>query len=495
MITITNNGGAITSSVDPGSVIVTQNLTNAVDTAQFSIRLVGSRSAPVFDDDIVIYDGADKIFGGKVASVSEVMHGADIAMVRVQCVDHTFEFDRKLAAKTYENQTINEIISDLVASYQPTFGTAYAASTFVVQKVVFNQVPLSQCLRKLADMVRYDWYIDEDKQIHFFEKNTNIAPFDLTDTDGNYVFNSLSRASDGSQLVNRVKVRGGEYDGSTYTDVINATGSATAFSIPYKMANLAIRVDTGGGYVSQGVGIEFIDVFGTAIAVLYNYQTQGFRFGTPLAANTKVEYSGNPKIPVLAIAEDSASVATYGVIEKLIKDTSIVSNEIARRRGAAELIAFNDLVIDASFKTYTAGLRTGMLLRVSSSSRGFDDDLLIKRVTFKARTTDTYEYKVDCISTQRYTLLDLLRKIVTPDPRPEDEREVSEQIYAINETINTLDEWTNVQAQQMTGTVTATDVWLNIAGNTIVWVYGYYAPTSHSDTKRMGRYDRSAKYQ
>lgn len=498
MIDITQNGTSIASWVVPDSLVVTQNLTNEADTAQFSIQLVSSRTAPVFDDNIVIYDGATKIFAGKVVEVSESLKGSKIPIAKVQCVDHRFEFDRLLAAKTYENQTIGDIIANLVSLYAPTFTTNNVNFSFVIQKIVFNQIPLSQCIRKLADIVRFDWYIDEYKDVHFFEKFTNIAPYDITDTAGNYVYNSLVRTQDGSQLVNRVKVRGGEYDGSAYTDIITASGTPMSFLLPYKMSNLIIELDTGAGYVNQPVGIDFIDAFGTPtgtpVQVLYNFQMQSFRFGTPVASGAKIRFSGNPKVPVLAIAEDGASVATYGAIEKLIRENSIASNEIARKRAAAELIAFSELVTDATFSTYTAGLKTGMLLRVSSTNRNFDDDLIIKRITFKYRTATTYDYKVDCISTQRYTMLDILRKFVTPEEEPIDANETSEQVYALNEIVTSADLWTNIAPELITETVASVDDWFNVAG-TIKWVYGFYFPISDSDTNRMGRYDKSAKYQ
>jgi hypothetical protein len=500
MIQITINAVDLTDDIVPASLQVVSVLTNEPDSAQFQLKIIGSRAAPVFDDDIVIYDGSEKIFAGKVVEVSQAMAGSKLPVVLVRCVDHTFEFDRLLASKTYESQTIQAIIADLVSSYATGFTSVNANSTFVIEKIVFNQVPLSQCIRRLADIVRYDWYIDEDKAVHFFEKNTNTAPFDLTDTNGNYVTNSLVRSSDGSQLVNRVKVRGGLYDGNSYTDVITATGSPKSFVLPYKMSNLVIELNTvGTAFATQGVGIDFIDEFGTAsgttISVLYNFQMQSIRFENELTTGNKVRFTGNPKVAVLAVAEDSASVALYGVIEKIIKDTGISSNEVARQRATAELVAFAETVVDASFMTYTSGLRTGMLINVASSFRGFDDDLLIKKLTFRARTNTTYEYQVDCISTQRYSMIDLLRKIITPDPRLEDEQETAEQIYPINEEVVSTDLWTNVSPELVEETVTSTDTWLNIAGNTIVWVYGFYFPTSHSDTNRMGRFDRDSKYQ
>lgn len=344
MITIELNSVDISDQVKFDSVQVDSVLTNEVDTAQFDIRRYGARTInPVFNDDVVIYDGADKIFAGKVNSVDNNAEAGLGAYLTIRCTDHTMEFDRLLASRTYEDTTVHDIIDDLVSSYAPSFTINNVSSNFIIPKIVFNQVPLSQCLRRLADIMRYDWYIDPDKDIHFFERNTNTAPFDLTDTSGNFVYKTLSRSSDGTQIVNRVKVRGGEYDGDTYTDVITVKGSdSKSFKLPYKFSNLTIELDTGGGYVSKTVGIDFIDDF-TTKDVLYNFQDQSFRFETARGDGNKIRFSGNPKVPVLAIAEDSPSVIAYGAIEKLIRDDTIESNNVARKRASAELLAFADL--------------------------------------------------------------------------------------------------------------------------------------------------------
>lgn len=497
MITIELNSVDISSQVIFDSLSVVQNLTNEVDTAQFSVRKYGARTIdPSFNDNIVIQDGSDKIFAGKIVEIEMENETSGGSLLTIKCVDHTLEFDRLLASKTYTGQTVKEIIDDLVSSYAPTFTTTSVTSSYVIPKIVFNQVPLSQCIRKLADIMRYDWYIDADKDIHFFEKFTNTAPFNLTDTSGNYEYQSLKRTADGSQIVNRVKVRGGEYDGDTFTDIITVSGNdSKSFKLPYRFANLTIELNTGAGYVSKTVGIDFIDDF-TTKDVLHNFQDQSFKFENTLANGNKIRFSGNPKVPVLAIAEDSPSVIAYGAIEKLIRDNTIESNSVARKRASAELLAFADSVIDAKFQTISSGLRSGQLINVASTKRGIDDDLVIKRLTFQARTPFKFLYKVDCISTQRYTLLDVLRKIMSPDTKKNDEKEVAEQIFAVNETVTALDEVASVSPKDVDETVTVTESVLKdpVDPADIEWVYGFYCPTSQSDPKRMAKFDRDSVY-
>jgi hypothetical protein len=493
MIQIKINTVDVTDQIEQGSLEVVQRITNQVDTANFSVRKAGSKTlTPSYGDEVEVYDGATKIFGGTVLSVQQApTSGVGGIEYFVHCVDHNYTFDKLLASKTYTGQSITAIITDLVSSYAPTFTVTNVNSGFIPEKIVFNQVPLTTCLKRLADIVNYDWYIDEDKDVHFFQKYANIAPFNLTDTDGNHIYKTLRRTSDGSQIANRIKVRGGEYDSETYSDSITVSGDESkAFSLPYKFANLTVTLDTGGGPVSQNVGIDFINDFSTD-DVLYNFQNQMIRFENNLTDGDVIAFTGNPKVPVFAVAEDPVSIAEYGKIEKLLRDGSIESNTVARRRANAELYLYAEPVIDASFGTHTAGLRAGMLITIQSTNQSIaTEELIIKNLSFRMRGHDTFEYKVDCVSTKRYDFINLLQKLLEPEARASDERETSEEIFSDTQAVTVEELYEVVSAQEDFQQV---EVQENYeidplgADTNAIYVLGPYTPTGQDDTKRPGR--------
>jgi len=491
-ITVKINTVDRTSNIKYESLSVVQRLTSQVDTAKFKIIKAGDKTfVPSYDDDVEIKDGSTIIFTGKITQIEDDSFSqAGGVVYNVSCIDNTYEFDKILASKTYEGQTIAYIIDDIVTSYASGFTSNNATSDFVIERIVFNQVPLSTCLKRLADIVQYDWYIDVDKDVHFFPKETESAPFDLTDTNGNYVYKTLKRTTDGSQVVNRVKVRGGEYEGDTYTDEIVVNGNTSkSFQLPYKFANLTIKLNT----VSQNIGIDFIDDF-TVVDVLYNFAEKTIRFENPLSDSDVIEFSGNPKVPVFAIAEDPTSIASYGVIEKLLRDNNIKSNEVARKRASAELYAYAEPVVDARFYTYQSGLNVGMTINIQSDLRGVDENLIIKKIDFKMIDPNTFGYQVECVSTKRQDLIDLLQKIIEPEPMDADEREVSEQIFTDTKVVEITEEITNVTAQDG-------DEDMEIAENYVldpfgantnaIYVLAPYTPSSQLDTKREGRLDIS----
>ena len=472
---------------------VKQELSNKVDICNFTIRK-NDFYTPSYLDDVKVIDNGNTIFGGTILEFKEQTDsGADTILFKIKATDYTFLMDRIQAAKTYEDKTINYIIDDLLTSYASDFNADNVESDFEVEKIVFNQVPISQCIKKLAAIVQYDWYIDEDKSVHFFPLAENPAPYNLTDTSGNYVYKSLKRKVNGSQLVNVVKVRGGTYEGSSYTDYITVKGDDTkSFQLPYKFHNLAIELDTGSGYVNKTVGIDFIDDF-TSKNVLHNYQDMSIRFENALNDGDIIKYTGNPDIRVLAIAEDSDSKIAYGESQKLIRDTSIKSNTIARQRGNAELLAYANLLTDASFYTYNSGLRVGMNITLDSTIRNCDNSFLISSIQFKMIDPYNFGYNIQLITTKRHDLIVLLSKILEPEPLETDESEVSEQIYAINETMKINENVSIVEPENANETMIINeDIRLDeVAPSNVKFVLSSYSPTSISDTKRPGRLDMS----
>lgn len=496
MIQVVINGTDRTSQLQTDSLEVEQILGAQRDTARFTYLKYGSRSyVPAVLDSVIIYDGSTKIFGGRVWRISEKnVTGADGLEFRIECADWSLDLDALLVSQTYVNQTINQIIADIITNYAPGFTTVNVDSTYTITKIVFNQVSVSQCIKRLADIVKYDWYVDPDKDIHFFSKYTNTAPYNLTDTSGNYIVQTLERKIDGSQIANQVKVRGGEYDANTFSDSITIKGNNTkSLKLPYKFTNLTITKNA----VSQTIGIDFVDDPAT-VNVLYNYEERTIKFPANLSDGDIVAFSGNPKVRVLAIASDLPSITQYGLKEKLVQDTSIEDLTTARKRAIGELTAYKDQQTEGKFQTYTAGLRSGMLINLNSSRRSANVDFLIRTVRFKPYKPDTYAYFVEVVTTKKFDLTELLQSLLQPDDLQANEAETSEIIKTDLATITVVESITRQIGSTLTDVATIT-ISENIqkdplgAGVEPEWVLGDYFPSSISDTKREGLLDRSLK--
>lgn len=564
-ITVEINSTDRSDHIDWRTLSVEQVITNQVDSARFTIRKYGSRTyTPTVGDDVEIYDGADKIFGGEIINFNErVESGAAGIVYDINCVDWTFLFDSQLVSRSYENETIADIIDDIVTDFTDgSFTTTGVTSTFVIEKIVFNQIKPSECLRQLAKIVNYNWYIDPDKDIQFFAKFANSAPFNLTDTSGNYIFEKLQRKVDGTQLANTVVVRGGEYDGDEYNNSITVNGNSTrSFELPYKFSNLVVKLDDGSVtdtmeagtttttvkatlhglsagdvitnqtrsnavrvvlttpdantftvaavtgqtngdtfsiFQDQQVGIDFIDAFGASVDVLFNFAEKTIRWNAPLSDSDIIYYAGNPKVPVLATAQDPVSVAQFGEKSKLIRDDTIEDLDTARKRATAEVNVYAEEIEDGKFETYTSGLRSGMTINLTSTRRGNNTDFLIRKIQAIPTDPNNFEYKVDLITTAKYELVELLRSLLNPDSKQADDSEVAEIIKMDTQIVTIAETITAVTAVTDTATVTISE---SISKDPLgastepTWVWAKYVPSPWpTDTKRQGHYDRGAKY-
>jgi len=475
--------------IDWSSLEVEQNLTDEVDSMRFLYRQGSRAYTPSIGHDVEVYDDATKIFGGKIVSISEsVMSGADGLVYEVACADHTYLFDAQLVLNSYENETIEDIIDDIATNYTDgSFTTNNVASTFVIDKIVFNGVTPSDCLKKLASILQYHWYIDPDKDIHFYPMLAETAPFDLEDDTGKFVYRSLTREIEGTQITNSVQVRGGLYDeASTYTDEITVSGNTSkSFNLPFKFANLAIEVNS----VAQTVGVDFVDTF-ASFDVLYNYQNQSIRFNGALSDGDVIEFSGNRKVPVKAIAKDSASIAQFGERAKLIRDNSIEDLAVARKRAQAEILRYKDELTELKFRTYTPGLNVGMSIRLENTARGIDADYIIRRLTFTAADPTSFVYDVELVNTRTQTFQQLLAKLLEPDPQQASDAEVAEPIETDIQTVEISESISLVTAEEDDATIEiAEDIQDDPLGaNTEpIWVLANYVPSPWpTDPKRQG---------
>lgn len=491
-----------TNHVIWSSLRVEQNLTHAVDNCGFSVRKYdGKDYAPTIGEVVEVFDQDVKIFGGTILTITESIEtGIEGIRYEVACVDYTHQLDGQIVSKTYTSITISEIISDLIGSYTDGgFNTDHATSEFVIEKIVFNQIPISTCLKRLANLVKYEWYVDQDKFIYFFPRFSQSAPFNLTDVSGNYVYKSLQRKIDGGQIVNKVVVRGGLYDADAQTDIQTVKGNETkSFKLPYQFSNLVIEVDVGAGFVPYTVLIDFINDFsGAGNEVLYNFQEKTIRFENPLSDGARIRFTGNPKTRVLQAASDSQSIEQYGLRAKVIRDSSIEDVMLARRRANAEIKTYKDQLEDAAFSTYNSGLRAGMVISLNSAIRNCETNFIIKRLTMQPKDKSSFVYKVNVVTTRKHELTELLQEMLMPDPNPSDEADTAEDIKTDQQNIQFVENIQNVPPKAISEELHLTEnIQINGIGEGVepIWVLGPHIPNPWpADPKREGRLNISFK--
>jgi hypothetical protein len=430
MIVVTIGGVDRTALIE--DITITDSVNSRVDTADFTIEKTPLDSyTPALNAEVIVTRNSVRIFGGVITSIEDELVGVNTIRYRVSCIDYTFFLNRKLVVERYEGVTINAIIADLVTKYAPTFTTTAVMADIEVASIAFNRITMSDALKKLADLVNYQWYVDYNQDIHFFASDSEPAPFSISD--GNYIRDSLKITKDISQLRNRVLVQGGEVPGTPSTVELAGNGVTAEFDTKYKFAERPTVLVDGW---AQTVGLDNTDDDGS-FDCMWSFNQKYLRFTAgnipPLPtgpAVTNIEITGNPLLPILVNVPDPASIAEFGEYEFAITDTNIVSEDQAIERGLAELKAYASSIAEGTVETYRFGLRSGQIVRATDALRALDEEFVIQKVQYRYLSTDaTYDglWSVTLATLKTVGIISILQKLLLKE-----ELTIDEQLSLVN---------------------------------------------------------------
>lgn len=414
-IIVTIDGTDRTSSVVFGSLRKTDTLNQQVDSLSFNVRKYGTVTfVPVLGDEVVVTKDSTTVFGGVIVRITESLSSAQVLEYRIECADYSQYLKRQLVTERYEGQTVAYIVNDLVDNYTAVadgITNTNATSTLVIESVSFNRLTVADCLQKLADAISYVWYVDYNKDIHFFPKNTETAPFNLTDTSNNYIYGSLEIVEDLTQIRNSVLVQGGEIvSATTRTEEFDGDAVRDIFRLANKFSSLP-TVTVGG--VAQTVGVEFL-ADDASYDCMWNYNEKYIRFtagNIPASGTRNVDVTGNYLYPIVVKVPSPASQALFGTYEFAITDKSIRSQAEAIARATAELTSYKNQLYEGQFRTYQDGLRSGQVITINSTQRGKAIDVLIQSVACVMRDPlgTTFEYTVKFATLKSIGIIEYLQ--------------------------------------------------------------------------------------
>jgi hypothetical protein len=367
-LVITIGGVDKTSSVVFNSLRKTDNLNQQNDSLEFVVRKYGSLTyVPSLDDEVVVALDGTNVFGGAIVRIEESIKASKILEYKIICNDYSQYLKRRLVTERYTNQTVAQIVADIVTNYASDFTVVNVATGPTIESISFNRLSVADCLQKLADAISYVWYVDYAKDIHFFPKNTEVAPFNLSDSSNNYIFNSLEITEDLTQMKNSILVQGGEAESAaTRVETVVADGTNTQYKLTNKFSVKPVVTVAGS---AKTVGVEYLDD-DASYQVMWNFNEKYLRFtsGNVPTASQVITATAKYKYPIVVRVPAPSSIAEYGTYEFAITDKSILSQQEAIDRAIAELTSYQNELYEGSFRTYENGLRSGQVININSSN-------------------------------------------------------------------------------------------------------------------------------
>lgn len=375
LISVEGAGPIVT---DAGDTLITSD----GDTLYYGIR------PEVGQEVIFLRDGVTRVFAGTIDDLTEEkMPGSDALRYTVACVDNNALADRRLVYDAYENQTLAAIVEDIVTEFLAGEGitTTYVQTGPVIERAVFNYVTAAQAFDDLAELTGFSWYIDYDKNLRFFSRETHAAPFALTDSSGN--FRNLKVRRTMERYRNRQYIRGGVDLTVERTETFKGDGETRAFPLQFPIGKVPTALSINGG-PQLTIGILGID------SGKDFYWNKGSNLLTQSDSGTKltatdtgsVTYQG--QFPLTVNAQDDAAIAAMasltggtGIIESIEDKPNLDTEPAATDFANAYLRKDGRIPTHIDFETDDDGLEAGQLITITIGAHNLTGAYLIDNVS------------------------------------------------------------------------------------------------------------------
>jgi len=361
---------------------------NAIRTASFMMVEKVSVSTGLISsgDEIVIENNGSRIFGGSVKIVSEEQpFNADVFYYQVEAYCFGSYLNNHIVSEVYEEQLAGDILKDIIDNYFSGEGFTYTAVEDgpTINKAVFNYVTAKQAFNEVSELTGYDYYIDCNKDVHFFARETNTAPFNITDAQRNC---KELRVTDTHENYRNVQYLRAGYDiTDNQTELFAGDGKRITFALVYPVAEApTITVDAS----SKTVGILGID---TGKNFYWNKNDKSITQDsgdTVLTSSNELSVTYKGLFPIVIAAEDTEEIAArdaaesgHGRYESIVDDPNIDQLDFAIEKANGLLRRFGSIARHIDFATDVDGLSSGQLITINLTAHGINDSFLIDSVS------------------------------------------------------------------------------------------------------------------
>ena len=249
--------------------------------------------------------------------------------------------DRTVEPEVYNNLKAGSIVKDIITKYTNDITTTNVDinNGSAITRITFNQLPVYDAVKQLANLSSMNFYVDTDKDLHFeiLAGSSSGSTFD----NSNVLSSDFRNRRD--TCYNQVWVYGDRYlDGFKETFTAGSPLNGSIFTLLYKPHNTEITVS--GGTIQPGE-IKGISLnVGSEVKYLVSYDDRQIIFTSGTSQGLNIPSSGNSvvinykrSLPIIKVGQNETSITQYGqrnkvIIDKNIKDPitaeAIMKNEL-----------------------------------------------------------------------------------------------------------------------------------------------------------------------
>lgn len=363
------------------------NGTQAIDrlTIDFTQDITSGTANPFYNREMKYDVDGTEIFGGRV----EKQRGNDGTepVYSVECWSYGGQFLTKLVNEIYENISPEDLVADLISTYTDLTYASSVATGVTIDRIVFRDRPLSECLQTMANLLGYYFRTDADKNIYFEEWGSESTGLTFDVTAGNVLYKPQWEYNS-NEVVTKVTIEGGLQQFNISESFV-ATASQTDFTL-----------------TNQPVGSVNVTVNGTVKDPQVSEQTTGdyqvkiednkvvFNAGLNVSDAVVITYSYNVKIKIEAETEvfddDGNQIVKEGkVINKALKTT-----QEARLWGDKYLSEYSSpqkstVIPYIGFPIGAEAGKTCLVVDTEEGDSGINEEFVIESVVYSYESNTT----------------------------------------------------------------------------------------------------------
>lgn len=268
--------------------------------------------------------------------------------------------DVMVSPRIFKNTEVSSIINSLMAQNAAGLGITWNnvdTTTITVDKIIFNNKSLFDCIKDLAELAGFYFYIDVDKDLHFEERNSISSG--QTFSRGN-VLSSYFTNTD-ADIFNRITVYGDRVL-TGYREAYPTVTTGSVYVLDSKPSNVLVVGSNGtpAGFVIQPGGVfQFDNPETDDVKWLVDYEGKKVILTNGTAAGNNIGWAGSGVIidyqrstPIISIKQDTTSQTSYGRKDKVIIDKNIKTLSEAFDRATTYLSEHKDPKIMGDLDIY-----------------------------------------------------------------------------------------------------------------------------------------------
>jgi hypothetical protein len=329
---------------------------------------------PVGSDVRITQD--DHIFRGWVLNPGKQLDGA-IRNVEVSGPDYTAKTQKIVVTESYTNTAISDIVTNLFSTYVPWATRTNIKTCSKAITIKFADKFLWDAMEQLCEISSYEWYIDENLDVHFFEPDTRVNSNVLKE--GTFWKGSATLKPDASKLVNKLWVKGGKALSDNFTQSITVNGT-TPIPLYYKPRATTEGVIVTIDGVQKTVGIQNLTPAGT-VDFLLNFEEKLLIPDLTTTGTGTIVY--RYEYPIKLLLEEPVSREKYGLFEDVYNvDTN--DRAIALELGLRYLAKYSYPVTSGEIRPFSGIYKPGELVKVEIPELNVNEYLQIKEVKYES---------------------------------------------------------------------------------------------------------------